>query len=114
MAINLVHGTIETVDVTVTDVTGVVTTLDGLTPTYTVIPVDPTTDLDLGDSFLIYNAATALNSGMLMQCLIDTTIGNTVGAGPPPEWPVGKYRMYVSFNYSADIPKLGPIDLYVV
>lgn len=82
MAINLVHGTIETVDVTVTDVTGVVTTLDGLTPTYTVIPVDPTTDEDKPDTFLIYDAEAALNSGMLMQCLLDTTAGATTIVTP--------------------------------
>lgn len=102
--ISLVQGTIEPIDATVTDVGGALTTLDGLSPVFDVVPVDPVTGLD--DTPAKYTNEPATNSGMMIICLIDTTDGGL--------WDRGNYRLYVSFTYLTQVPKLGPIDFYVI
>lgn len=98
------QGTIEPINATVTDVGGALTTLSGLSPVFSVVPVDPATDLDSTPAKYTNQAAT--NSGMMIICLIDTTSGGL--------WARGKYRLYVSFTNGSQIPKLGPIDFYVI
>lgn len=102
--IQLVQGTIETVNATVTDLGGALTTLTGLSPVFDVVPVDPATDLDTVPAK--YTNQSATNSGMMIICLIDTTSGGA--------WARGKYRLYVSFTYTSQVPKLGPMDFYVI
>lgn len=104
MANNLVQGTKEPLDATVFDLGGALTTLDGLSPVFWVVPVDPATDLDTTPPK--YTAQAATNSGMMIICLIDTTSGGT--------WARGKYRLYVGFTYGSYVPKLGPFDFYVI
>lgn len=111
MAIRLVQGTIETINATVTDTSDTLTTLDGSSPTYTVVPVDPDTDVDVVGSDL-YTDEPALNSGMMIQALIDTTTGGT--GTDAPLWDRGKYRIYVGFTNGSEVPKLGPADLYII
>lgn len=102
--LSLVQGTVEPINATVTDVGGALTTLDGLSPVFDVVPVDPATDLD--DTPAKYTNEPATNSGMMIICLIDTNDGGL--------WDRGKYRLYVSFTSGSQIPKLGPIDFYVI
>lgn len=102
--IQLVQGTIEPIDATVFDLGAVLTTLTGLSPVFDVVPVDPGTDLDTTPPK--YTNQSATNSGMMIICLIDTTNGGL--------WARGKYRLYVSFTYMSQVPKLGPIDFYVI
>lgn len=101
--LSLVQGTVEPINATVTDVGGVLTTLDGLSPVFDVVPVDVD---DLDDTPAKYTDEPATNSGMMIICLIDTTDGGL--------WARGKYRLYVSFTSGSQIPKLGPIDFYVI
>lgn len=88
--IQLVHGTIETLNVTVVDTTGVLTTLDTLNPRYTVVPLDASGN-NKGPYYYKYFNKAALNSGMMIQALINTTLTtqyNTVEATSAPTLPV--------------------------
>lgn len=105
MSLQLVQGTIEIISVLIVDNSQDIFDLSGLTPTYDVVPVDPDTDED--DTPAKYTAEPCLNSQMLAQPLIDTTDGGL--------WERGKYRLYVSFIVGdGEVPKLGPIEFYVI
>lgn len=95
------------------DSTGVVTDLSGASPKYTVVAVDPTTDLDTAPT--IYNDASTTAAGMVIKALLDTTTGGA-GGGSGGAWALGKWRLYVKFTdpSSGDVPRLGPFDFYVV
>lgn len=101
--LSLVQGSIEPINATVTDVSGVLTTLDGLSPVFSVVPVDAN---DADSTPAKYTNQAATNSGMMIICLINTTSGGT--------WARGKYRLYVGFTSGSQVPKLGPIDFYVI
>lgn len=109
--LQIVHGSIETIDVLIRDNQGIVTTLSGTTPTYTVVGVDPATGLD--NATVYYNAHAANNNGMILEAQIDTTTGGA-GGGGGGAWALGWYRMYVGFTAAGDTPKLGPFDFYVI
>lgn len=82
---------IETLNVTVQDTSGALSTLDGTSPSYIVVPVDATTGVDKSRFYAKYHFKSALNSGMMVQCLIDTAntyIYNTLEATNAPMLPV--------------------------
>lgn len=99
MALTIAKGTKEILPVDIDDSTGVVTSLAALSPKY---------DLMKDDDTFVYNQATATTSGMRMDCLIDAT-----AAGPSGLLPVAHYRLFVSFTVGTEIPRLGPIDVYI-
>jgi hypothetical protein len=99
MSVTLAKNTKEYVRVDVTDDTGVVTDISGLSPKFDFINDSNTS---------IYSAATATASGMTISCLLDTT-----ATGPSGLLPVGHYRLFVSFTVGSEIPRLGPIDVFI-
>ncbi len=99
MAVYIAKGTKEYVPVDITDSSGIVTDLSGLSPKFDF--------LDDSDVF-IYNQATATASGMEMNCLLDVS-----STGPSGLLPVGHYRLFVGFTVGSEKPRLGPIDVYI-
>lgn len=99
MAIELAYKTKEIVIVDVTDDTGVVADISGLSPKF---------DFINDSEVSIYTAATATASGMAISCLLDTSV-----TGPSGVLPVGHYRLFVSFTVGSEIPRLGPIDVFI-
>lgn len=100
MAVRLGKGTKEIIEVDVVDETGIVTDLSGLLPKF-----DFLDDLNI----FIYTLETATASGMTMACLVDTS-----ATGPGGLLPVGHYRLFVSFTVGSEVPRLPPIDVYIV
>ncbi len=74
-------GTKETVHVDFQDSTGLITSLGGSGPTFTV--------LDSAGAAKVTNAS-ATASGMRISCLLDTTVGGV--------WAEGEYRLFVKFT----------------
>jgi len=77
--------------VTVTDKTGVLTTLTGTSPTFTV--------KDSAD-VAKYTDQAATVSGMIALCLIDTESGGV--------WTPGEFRLWLEFTIGSETPRLGP------
>lgn len=102
MSARVTNGSIENIEIDVTDVSGAVTDLSASSPHFDVW--DDTTGHFVND-------AVAVASGMVVHCLINTTTGNPVGGGA---WPVQHYKVYVKFTIGAETPRLGPFDLYVI
>lgn len=82
--------------VTVTDKTGVLTTITGTSPSFTV--------KDSAD-VAKYTDQAATNSGMIILCLIDTMNGGA--------WALGEYRLWAKFTNGSEIPVLGPYPFTV-
>lgn len=99
MSVSIAKNTKEIIRVDVTDDTGIVTDISGLSPKFDFINDSET---------FIYNAATATASGMTISCLLDTT-----ATGPSGLLPIGHYRLFVSFTVGSEIPRLGPIDMFI-
>lgn len=99
MAITLTKNTKETVPVEVIDYTEVVTDISGLSPKF---------DFLKDDNSTVYSAQAATASGMIISCLIDTS-----ASGPGGSLAVGHYRLFVSFTVGSEIPRLGPVDVYI-
>lgn len=102
MAINIVRmarGSKEYIDVQVTDETDQVTDLTGSNAKFDVID-----DLaNVKQSAVNCNIAP---SGMMLQCLVDTTAGGL--------WALGHYNLYVYWTIGSETPREGPFDIYVV
>jgi hypothetical protein len=97
--VRLAKGTKEYVDVQVVDETGVVTTLVGSSAKF---------DTEDDTNTLIQNAVNCVvgGDGMLLQCLVDTTLsGYVVGS---------HYRLWVYWNIGSETPREGPFDMYIV
>ncbi len=92
----LTRGTIEEVEVPITDNTGTTTDLSATSPTFEVFESDLTTSVQGPD------AATA--TGMTIHCLCDTTGWGTTETN---------YKLYVTFTIGTETPRLGPFDIYV-
>lgn len=89
--LNLTQGTVETVNVTIQDTGGIISTLSGTTPMMTVIPYDSVAGADKSFYYAKYFMKTVLNSGMMIQALMDTSQGyatNTLEAASAPTLPV--------------------------
>ena len=99
MAVTIAYKTKEIIIVNVTDDTLVVTDISGLLPKF---------DFINDANTAIYNAATATATGLAISCLVDTS-----ATGPSGILPVGHYRLFVSFTVGSEIPRLGPIDVYI-
>lgn len=87
----MVPGTKETVRVTITDNSGVVTNLASSTPLFTI--KDST-----GTNKVTDVAASA--SGMVISCLIDTTVGGI--------WAEDEYRLFVKYTVGGEVIIKGP------
>jgi hypothetical protein len=94
------QGSIEYVFVDVDDRAGLVTTLVGTTPKFTVYKKSDS-------SVMINNQSCAVDAGKPMQlrCLIDTTI--------PSAWASDEYELYVTFTSGSESPLHGPFPFYV-
>lgn len=97
--VRLARGSKEYIDVSVTDETDQVTTLVGTNPKF-----------DVQDDLAAFKQ-TAVNcnvapSGMMLQCLVDTTAGGL--------WALGHYNLYVYWTIGSESPREGPFDIYVV
>jgi hypothetical protein len=102
MAINVVRmarGSKEYIDVQVTDETEQVTTLVGSSPKFDVLD-------DLGATKQSAVNCVVAPSGMMLQCLVDTTVGGL--------WALGHYNLYVYWTIGSETPREGPFDIYVV
>lgn len=94
--VSLAKGTIEQVELPLTDNTGQTSDLAGTSPSYDVLN-------DAGGS--VVTGGTVTVSGMVMHLLVNTTIGGFV---------VGNhYSIYVTFHSGTETPRLGPYDLYI-
>jgi hypothetical protein len=87
----LQQGTKEYLMVDVTDETGNIVSLDGLTPQYRVLKADDSDQIAW---------TSAPNVAMKVKCMIDT---NT-----PSLWAAGAYRIYCRFTASPELPWIGP------
>jgi hypothetical protein len=97
MAVRLPKGAKEYVGVLVDDSTDVVTTLDGTSPNFDVVRES--------NSTYVYTAQSAINAGMLIQCLIDTSLSGFVTGE--------RYFLYVRFTLAPEIPEFGPFDIWI-
>jgi len=98
-AVRLAKGTKEYVDLQVVDETGAVTTLSGTTPQFDVFP-------DTGGAIQSAVACVIGGSGMLLQCLVDTTLaGYVIGS---------HYNLYVYWTLGPENPREGPFDIYII
>src|SRR4051794_29071440 len=89
--VNLIQGTVETVNITIQDTAGTLTTLAATSPAITVVPYDTTLDADKSLYYAKYFMKFVLNSGMMIQALIDTSqtiTTNTMEATNAPTLPV--------------------------
>jgi hypothetical protein len=84
-------GTKETVHVDFEDTTGLITSLAGSGPTFTV--------KDAADVNKVTDAG-ATASGMRISCLVDTNVGGV--------WAEGEYRLFVKFTVGAEVIVKGP------
>lgn len=87
----LVPGTKENVHVDFVDRSGLVTSLAGSGPTFTV--------KDSAGADKVTNVA-ATGAGMRITCLLDTTVGGV--------WAEGEYRLFVKFTVSSQVIIKGP------
>lgn len=95
-------GTKQYLLISVVDVSGVITDLASSTPKYTV--------KDDADN-LGYNDVAGTATGMVLYCLIDTTV-DPAGAFT---WLAGShYRLWGKFTVAPEVPYLGPFDFYVM
>lgn len=94
---NIVAGSKENVIVDVTDATTGTTDLAPLSPQFDVVSE--------GGTAKQTNVA-CVATAMRLTCLVDTTAGGT--------WATGLYRLYVHFTAGTEIPRLGPVEFYVV
>ena len=95
-------GTKQYLLINVTDNSGVTTDLGGTSPKYTVKD-------DVGN--VGYNDVAGIASGMVLYCLIDTTV-DPAGAFT---WLAGShYLLWGKFTVSPEVPYLGPFDFYLV
>lgn len=95
-------GTKQYLLISVVDVSGVVSDLGSSSPKYTV--------KDDADN-IGYNDVAGLATGMVLYCLIDTTV-DPAGAFT---WLAGShYRLWGKFTVAPEIPYLGPFDFYLV
>lgn len=95
--LELNKGTKEFIVIDVEDRLKNLTTLVGTTPTY-----DVYADNDANTH--VVTAATPALSGLEAHCLIDTTL-----SGFTP----GKYKLYLSFSATPELPMLGPVKFEV-
>lgn len=93
----LTQGSIEFLVVDVEDQLENVNTLDGTSPTYTIIE-------EAGGAIKVNNQP-ANNDGMSVYGLADTT--------QPTLWEPGLYKMYVGFTIGPETPRLGPFKFRV-
>lgn len=100
MAITLNKGTIEYIKVVVVDHNPdtAITDLSTHTPQFKIDDIPFTTNV------VAYTTATA--SGMILYCLIDTTIAGFIAGDT--------YGLYVKFDVSPEFPVLGPATFKVV
>lgn len=91
MAIRLARGTIESVQVLITDDSQAVDDLSSSTPEYDVVESDGTTPVETNV------AASAV--GMIIFCLLDTTGWSALE---------DEFHLYVDFNVGSENPRLGP------
>lgn len=99
-AVRLAKGTKEYVDLQVVDETGVVTSLVGTNPKFDTF----------NDSAVAIQSAVACvvgASGMLLQCLIDTTLAGYVAGGT-------HYSLFAYWTIGSESPREGPFDIYVI
>jgi hypothetical protein len=97
--VRLARGSKEYIDVQVTDETDQVTTLTGTSPKFDVID-------DVGTYKQTAVNCNIAPSGMMLQCLVDTTAGGL--------WALGHYNLYVYWTIGSENPREGPFDLYVI
>src|SRR5262245_11941804 len=96
MPVRLTRGTIENVEVQVTDMTGLTTDLASSSPHFDVIKDDLTT--------LVVNNQAASATGMIVHCLCNTT-----------SWPSDPHlNLFVKFTSGPETPRLGPFDIYML
>ena len=88
---NIAKGSKETIRVRVTDASEVVSDLSGSGPTFTV--------KDDADVNKVTDAA-ATASGMIISCLLDTTVGGV--------WDEGEYRLFVKYTVGSEVIVKGP------
>lgn len=92
MAIGFIaQGSKEVIRCELEDRSGTVTDLSGSSPTFDVI--------DFNDAYKV-TAASATGSGLVITCLLDTTVGGT--------WAVGDYRLFVKFSLGSEVVRKGP------
>lgn len=96
MAIKLARGTIESIQITVVDNSGVITDLAASSPDFDVVEFDDTA---------VVTGVAASATGMVIYCLVDTT-GWAAG--------VTLFKLYVSFTVGAETPRLGPFGIELV
>jgi hypothetical protein len=101
VAKQITQGTLEYLEVDVTDRTGSLTNLAAASPVFDVMDKAETVDY--------YDEEPAAQSGMTILCLLDTTEAHTVGL-----WPRGDYRLWVRFSALPEIPRLGPFEFEVI
>lgn len=87
----IVPGTKETARVTIDDLSDLVSDLSASGPTFTV-------KNEAGTNIVTDSAATA--SGLVISCLVDTTVGGI--------WPEGEYRLFVKFTVGSEVVIKGP------
>jgi hypothetical protein len=97
MPVTLTQGTKEYLFVEIDDLLNVLTTLDGTTPKFDVKTGSS------GSGTLKYDQQAATNTGMRVNCLVDTS-----AAHPGGLWAAGAYRLYIYFTTAPELPKLGP------
>lgn len=96
----LAQCSIEYMLVDVDDRAGLVTTLIGTTPKFTVYKKSDS-------SVQVNNQSCSVDAGKPMQlrCLIDTTL--------PSAWASDQYELYVTFTSGSEVPVHGPFPFYV-
>jgi len=98
MPITIVDGSKEYIKVEVIDNSDTpITSLSGTTPLY-----DTTTTAFAA----VQTGATPAVSGMFLYCLIDGTLSGYVAGD--------KYYLYPKFTLAPEIPKLGPIEFFII
>lgn len=99
MAVLLTKGTKEYLPVTVVDVEETLTSLSS-----------PQYDVQKDDNSYLYQNASGVATGMVVNCLLDlssTGPGGLIAANT-------RFRLYIHFANSPEIPFLGPIILRVI
>lgn len=91
----LTKGTVESVVVDITDLTGEISDLGLTGPIFDV--------LDQDSNYMYQNEPVNSINDMRLFCLVDTST-----------WDVGIYRLYVSFTQAPETPKLGPFKFGLV
>jgi hypothetical protein len=90
-------GSKENVRVTFVDRSSVVTDLTTSAPTFDVI--------DSADVYKV-TASAATGSGLVIQLLLDTTVGGV--------WAEGEYRLFVRFQVGAEVIRKGPYYFTII